>query len=42
MLVIIMSHVHYDDVDDPGDVDGFHPDKVDVHDDHVNGDKDAD
>ena len=32
IAVIIMMHVHDDDVDDPGDVDGFHPDNIDVHD----------
>ena len=32
ITVIIMMHVHDDDVDDPGDVEGFNPDNVDVHD----------
>ena len=36
-----MSHVHDDNVDDPGDVGGFHTDNVGVHDDNVNEDNDA-
>ena len=32
ITVIVMMHVHDDDVGDPDDVDGFHPDNVDVDD----------
>ena len=44
ITVIIMMHVHDDDVDDPGHVDGFHLDNVAVHDggDDDDGDDDDD
>ena len=42
VTVIIMMRVHDDDVDDPGDVDGFHPENVDVHDGVDDDDEDDD